>query len=209
MAANGITLKPIRMGDLVSQDAAAKKTSGAYVPPNRRVGGAEPPVVHKKLDLSDQSFPALGVIPKKLPSWGKHVVAKVEVEPTKVEPAPEAAAKPKVETLSDKIQEKMRLSAISGQLSSVKETDPFKMSDAELAANGWTRLRLDRAKEIAATGFVDTVNPYLPGYIAEADSGMSFEEYMHYKGVKPAVSPYRQPAPSLASEDECYSDYEE
>jgi hypothetical protein len=208
MAANGITLKPIRMGDLVAQDSSKK--SGAYVPPNRRGGGSEPVVIPQKLDMSDKSFPALGVVPKKLPSWGKHIVAKAE--PAKDEPKAEPTeVKPKQETLSDKIQESMRLNALSEMRASTAETDPFKMTDAELAEAGWVRLRLSRAKEICMSGFSKGPDPFLPGFIEEADSGMSYEEYVHYKNSKPvSIIPYRQPAPSLVSDDEHYStDYDE
>jgi hypothetical protein len=213
MAANGITLKPIRMGDLVAQDSSKK--SGAYVPPNRRGGGSEPVVIPQKIDMSDTSFPALGVVPKKLPSWGKHIVAKAEptkaepkAQPTEVEPKAEPTeVKPKQETLSDKIQESIRLNAISELRASTAETDPFKMTDTQLAETGWVRLRLSRAKEICMSGFSKSSDPYLPGFIQEADSGMSYEEYVHYKNSKVVSSiPYRQPAPSLVSDDDYYSD---
>ena len=42
-------------------------------------------------------------------------------------------------------------------------------------------------------GFTNQDNPYLPGFIEEADSGMSFEEYIHYKKV------YNQDAQSIPS----------
>jgi hypothetical protein len=194
------------MGDLVAQDSSKK--SGAYVPPNRRGGGSEPVVIPQKIDMSDTSFPALGVVPKKLPSWGKHIVAKAEptkAQPTKDEPKAEPTeVKPKQETLSDKIQESIRLNAISELRASTAETDPFKMTDTQLAETGWVRLRLSRAKEICMSGFSKGSDPYLPGFIQEADSGMSYEEYVHYKSV--SSIPYRQPAPSVVSEDDYYSD---
>lgn len=148
MSAKGITLAPIRMGDLVSN--SVPKVVSKYAPPSKR-----PVPVLEKIDMTEKNFPGLGAA-----SVSKRVVQK--------------------ETLSDKIKEKIRLDAIAEELGTKKdELDPWKMSDAQLLDAGWQRLRTSSAKDIAANGF--TNNPYLPGFIREADTGMSFEEYMHYK----------------------------
>jgi hypothetical protein len=215
MAANGITLAPIRMGDLVSSSVA--KSSSKYMPPSKRTGsdGKTAPVL-EKIDMSDKSFPSLGAVPVKVASWGKHVIAKpvavaVAVPVAMATPVPEVELVKKA-TLSDKIKEKMRLDAIAEELGAGKEElDPWKMSDAQLEKAGWVRLRLSSAKDICMKGFTNQVNPYLPGFIEEADSGMSFEEYMHYKldYKKPelAVSPRKTNTPEVQYED--YSEDED
>jgi len=183
MAANGITVKPIRMGDLISNTPSNGKVPGKYTPPSRRVGtdGKVVPIV-ENIDMSDKNFPSLGAAPVKTATWGKHVV-KTVVSP---EPKPEPDSEPKVEkkTLSDKIKEKIQLDAIaeSGR-ANVVEKDRWSMTDEELAAAGWVRLRIKSAREICQRGFSNQDDPYLPGFIKEADSGMTFEEYRHYKSV--------------------------
>jgi hypothetical protein len=176
MAANGIKLTPMRMGDLVS--SSSQKPVSKYMPPSRRPGsdGKVPPLV-EKIDMTDQNFPSLGSVPVKAAGWGKHVVAKPVEASTVVE-----VEVVKKDTLSDKIKEKIRLDAIAEELGvSKKKLDPWNMTDAELANAGWARLRLSSAKDICMNGFTNQDNPYLPGFIKEADSGMSFEEYVHYK----------------------------
>ena len=210
MAANGITLTPMRMGDLVSSSVA--KTGSKYMPPSKRTGsdGKTVPVV-EKIDMSDKSFPSLGAAPVKVATWGKHVVAKpVEV----VLPVTTVAELELVKkaTLSDKIKEKMRLDAIAEEQGARKEElDPWKMSDAQLEKAGWVRLRLGSAKDICMKGFTNQDNPYLPGFIEEADSGMSFEEYMHYKldykKSEATLSPRKTNTPEVQYDD--YSEDEE
>jgi hypothetical protein len=184
MAANGITVKPIRMGDLVSNTPSTGKVAGKYTPPSRRVGtdGKVIPVV-ENIDMSDKNFPSLGAAPVKTATWGKHVVKPV----ASPEPKPEAVSEPTVEkkeTLSDKIKEKIRLDAIAENgRANVVEKDRWSMTDEELAAAGWVRLRIKSAREICQRGFSNQDDPYLPGFVKEADSGMSFEEYRHYKNV--------------------------
>jgi hypothetical protein len=212
MAANGIKLTPMRMGDLVSNSVA--KPTSKYMPPSRRTGsdGKAAPIV-EKIDMTDKNFPSLGSVPMKVPGWGKHVLTKQDAIAT-----PEALDKPeaelkvvsKKETLSDKIKEKIRLDAIADELGASKEElDPWKMTDAQLDKAGWVRLRLGSAKEICMNGFTNQGNPYIPGFIEEADTGMSFEEYIHYKkpmSSKEPVKPYSTPLPE--DEDE-YSDIED
>jgi len=213
MAANGITIAPVRMGDLVNQkpSTSSNTVAGKYTPPSKRSGPAGVQVIDK-IDLSDKNFPTLGSVPKKLPVWGKHVVAsplaKLEV---KADPEIEIVVEKK-ETLSDKIKEKLRLDAIDDGKGPVIETDPWKMNEAELAGAGWVRLRLGTARDIVQRGFAKQDNPYIPGYIQEADSGMSFEEYVHYKKPMAAVQElkkYSTPVSTpLPEDDEEYSDDE-
>ena len=152
MAANGITVKPMRMGDLVSTPSA--KIVGKYMPPSKR---SDAPVQIEKIDMSDKNFPSLG-----------QPVRLSEVE--------------KKETLSDKIKEKMRLDAIAENgRANVVEKDHWSMTDEELAEAGWVRLRMKSAREICQRGFSKQDDPYIPGFIKDADTGMSFEEYRHYK----------------------------
>jgi hypothetical protein len=213
MAANGITIAPMRMGDLVAQKSSngSNTVAGKYMPPSKRPGSSADPVIDK-IDLSDKNFPTLGSVPKKVPAWGKHVVASPLPE-KKVEVDTEVVAVEKKETLSDKIKEKIRLDAIDDGKGIVEETDPWKMNEAELAEAGWVRLRLGTAKDISLRGFSNQDNPYIPGFIQEADSGMSFEEYMHYKkptALIPPLKPYTRPVSTpLPQDDEEYSDNED
>ena len=108
----------------------------------------------------------------------------------------------KKETLSDKIKEKIRLDAIAEELGAMKEElDPWKMSDTQLENAGWVRLSLGSAKDICMKGFTSKGHEYLPGFIEEADTGMSFEEYVHYKGVSELVSPRKTNTPEVHYED--------
>jgi len=181
MAANGITLAPMRMADV----ASTPKPTSKYMPPSKRVGpdGKAPPVI-EKVDMTEKSFPSLGSVQVKAPAWGKHVVSKPEVKP---EVTDSDLSKPKEvvekkETLSDKIKEKLRLDAIAEELGTKRgELDPWNMTDAQLGKAGWVRLRLSSAKDICMNGFSNQDNPYLRSFITEADSGMTFDEYVHYK----------------------------
>ena len=210
MAAKGITLTPVRMGDLVSNSVA--KTVSKYTPPSKRIGsdGKTVPVV-EKIDMSDKSFPSLGAAPVKVASWGKHVIAKPLEVALPVTTVAEVEVVKK-ETLSDKIKEKIRLDAIAEELGAIKEElDPWKMTDAQLSKSGWVRLRLSSAKEISMNGFTNQGNPYLPGFIEEADSGMSFEEYIHYKKAynhsEVTLSPKKNTTPEVQYDE--YSEDEE
>ena len=214
MAANGITIAPMRMGDLVNQKPSngSSTVAGKYTPPSKRSGTAGVQVIDK-IDMSDKNFPTLGSVPKKLPAWGKHVVAsplaRIEV---KAEPDVEVVIEKK-ETLSDKIKEKIRLNVIDDGKGIVAETDPWKMNEVQLKEAGWVRLRLGSARDIVQRGFANQDNPFIPGYISEADSGMSFEEYIHYKKPIAHVQQFKThstPVSTPLPEDqEEYSDVEE
>ena len=220
MAAKGITLAPMRMGDVVSTPKPVSK----YMPPSRRPGSdGKPPPIVEKIDMTEQNFPRIGSVPVKATAWGKHVVTKPEA--TKPEATkPDVVIKPeaevvqpkevseKKETLSDKIKEKLRLDAIADELGTKKEElDHSKMTDAQLEKAGWVRLRLGSAKDICMNGFTNQGNPYLPGFIEEADTGMSFEEYVHYKKSynqsEVTLSPKKNTTPEVQYED--YSEDEE
>jgi len=125
MSAKGITLEPVRMGDLVSTQKIASK----YMPPSKRSTTVK---VVENIDMSDKNFPSLN--PMKLVSGSK--------------------CDEKKETLSDKIKEKIRIDAITEEQSANKEElDPWKMNEAELTNAGWVRLRLDSARDICMNGF--------------------------------------------------------
>lgn len=216
MAANGITVKPVRMGDLISSGTSTAATAGGkYTPPSKRVGpdGKIAPLV-ENIDMSVKNFPSLGAAPAKVPSWGRHVlaVASPVAAPVPVAspvPVAEAAPVPK-ETLSDKIKEKMRLDAIAETgRSSLDETDPWKMTDQQLNQAGWARLSLSSARDICKRGFSNHDDTFLPGFITEADTGMSFEEYCHYKGIYDPVSvitPHTNTPCVIDEDDGYYSD---
>ena len=213
MAANGITIAPMRMGDLVNQKPSntSNTVAGKYTPPSKRSGTAGLQVIDK-IDMSDKNFPTLGSVPKKLPAWGNHIVASPLPE-KKVEVDGEIIVVKKKETLSDKIKEKIRLDAIDDEKGTLEETDPWKMNETQLKEAGWVRLRLGTARDIAQKGFANQDSPFIPGYISEADSGMSFEEYIHYKKsaviIEP-LKPYTRPVSTPLSEDEDeYSDVED
>lgn len=213
MAANGITIKPMRMGDLVNQKPlnGSTKQPGKYMPPSKRSGSSAVQVIDK-IDMSDKNFPSLGSVPKNLPAWGNHIVMPEKKVEVKAEPEVEVVVEKK-ETLSDKIKEKIRLDLIDGEKGVVVETDPWKMTEVQLKEAGWVRLGLGTARDISQRGFAKQDNPYIPGFNTEADSGMSFDEYIHYKKpispiqpVKPYSRPMSTPVPE--EEDE-YSDTED
>jgi hypothetical protein len=193
------------MGDLVAQKAQAEpvKSTGKYVPPTKRTTSSGQPEV-RNIDFSDKNFPVLGAVAKKAPAWGKHIVAK-PVETVKL-PGPESAVEKK-ESLSDKIKEKIRLDELNEQNGNLEvETDPWKMTDMQLANAGWTKLSIRSAKDICMRGFSNQLDPYMPGFIEEADSGMSFEEYIHYKSVSPRL--FKQRARTNTPQEE-YDDFSE
>lgn len=144
MAANGITLKPVRMGDLVASGAKSTATlpTAKYVPPSKRQGPhQEPDSTTVEVVMSEEHFPTLGSTPKKTPVWGKNAVNSSFTEPKVTEP------KTTVPSLSDKIKEKIRLDAIAEE-ERVRggETDVWKMTPAQLEAEGWVCLPLKSAK---------------------------------------------------------------
>ena len=142
MAANGITLKPVRMGDLVNSGTNSSATAvphgGKYTPPSRRQNSEQSSEPRSgKVDMSEENFPTLGSTPKKAPVWGKNV-AKV-AEPIVTGPS-----------LSDKIKEKLRLDAIAEE-ERVRggEMDVWKMTPAQLEAEGWVCLPLKSSKNVS------------------------------------------------------------
>ena len=96
--------------------------------------------------MSEEHFPTLGSTPKKAPVWGKNAVKSSSTEPkvTKPEITESNATGP---TLSDKIKEKIRLDTIAEE-ERVRggETDVWKMTPAQLEAEGWISLPLKSAK---------------------------------------------------------------
>ena len=144
MAANGITLKPVRMGDLVASGtkSAATLPGGKYVPPSKRQEPHQEPVsMTIEVVMSEEHFPTPGSTPKKAPVWGKNAVKSSPTEPKVTE---SNATGP---TLSDKIKEKIRLDTIAEE-ERVRggETDVWKMTPAQLEAEGWISLPLKSAK---------------------------------------------------------------
>jgi len=152
MAANGITLKPVRMGDLVNSGAksAATVPGGKYVPPSRRQNPEES-MAPAEIKMSEENFPTLGSTPNKAPVWGKKTVktSSTEVKLTEPKVTEPKVTEPKVTgpSLSDKIKEKIRLDAIAEE-ERVRggETDLWKMTPAQLEAEGWVCLSLKSAK---------------------------------------------------------------
>ena len=136
MAANGITLKPVRMGDLVT---SGTKPGGKYVPPSRRQNPEES-MAHAtaEINMSEENFPTLGSTPKKAPVWGKNTVKTSSTEPMAIGPS-----------LSDKIKEKLRLDAIAEE-ERVRggETDVWKMTPSQLEAEGWICLPLKSSRNV-------------------------------------------------------------
>jgi len=146
MAANGITLKPVRMGDLVT---SGTKPGGKYVPPSRRQNPEESMApATAEINMSEENFPTLGSTPKKAPVWGKNTVKTSSIEPKAIEPK---AIEPKAigPSLSDKIKEKLRLDAIAEE-ERVRggETDVWKMTPAQLEAEGWICLPLKSSRNV-------------------------------------------------------------
>jgi len=205
MAANGITIKPMRMGDLVNQKDTPVVSK--YLPPSRRgtqVG--QTAQVIQKIDMSDKNFPTLGSTPKKMVAWGNHVVS-LPSEPSVVAEVSDEA-EVKKETLSDKIKEKIRLDAIAEdtKLRHI-QTDIWKMTDKELELAGWVKLPMSSAKDISLRGFKRETNPYLARFYAEAPCGMSFDEYLHYLPELYNESTEKVPVYSQQEYDD--SDYDE
>jgi len=152
MAANGITLKPVRMGDLVT---SGTKPGGKYVPPSRRQNPEENTApASAEIKMSEENFPTLGSTPKKTPVWGKNAVKSSSTEPMAIEPkvTEPKVTEPKVTgpSLSDKIKEKLRLDAIAEE-ERVRggETDVWKMTPAQLEAEGWICLPLKSSKNVS------------------------------------------------------------
>ena len=158
MAANGITLKPVRMGDLVASESSAIGTDAVtlskYVPPSKRQnGGKETGSGHleqqSKIDMGEENFPTLGSTPKKTVVWGKNAAKSSSTEPRVAEAK---AIEPKAigPNLSDKIKEKIRLDAIAEE-ERVRggETDVWKMTPAQLEAEGWVCLPLKSSKNVS------------------------------------------------------------
>jgi hypothetical protein len=138
MATNGITVKPMRMGDLVSTSSV--KLVGKYMPPSKR---SDPQI--EKIDMSDKNFPSLGFPTLHVPSLN------LPINLSEVE---------KKDTLSDKIKEKMRLDAIAEyDRVNMVETNPWKMTEEQLAEEGWVRLNLKSARDICARGFKKVDDP--------------------------------------------------
>ena len=136
MAANGITLKPVRMGDLVT---SGTKPGGKYVPPSRRQNPEESMApATAEINMSEENFPTLGSRPKEAPVWGKNPVKTSSTEPMAIGPS-----------LSDKIKEKLRLDAIAEE-ERVRggETDVWKMTPAQLEAEGWICLPLKSSRNV-------------------------------------------------------------
>jgi hypothetical protein len=210
MAANGITLAPMRMVDLVSNPTPI--SSSKYIPPSKRVGSdGKTGLAVEKIDMTGENFPSLGAVPLRVPTWGKHIIAK----PVAIAKPEESVAElkdvgEKKETLSDKIKEKLRLDAIVEVLDTKKEElDPWKMTDIQLSNAGWTPISLSSAKDIAMNGFTNEDNPYIPGFIAEADSGMSLEDYVHYKRPSEGILrplPKKTTTPAVQYEDDSDED---
>ena len=156
MAANGITLKPVRMGDLVTSGTkpSAEIPGGKYVPPSRRQNTEESMVpANAEIKMSEENFPTLGSTPKKAPVWGKNMAKSSSIEPKAIEPKAiePKAIEPKAIglSLSDKIKEKLRLDAIAEE-ERVRggETDVWKMTPAQLEAEGWICLPLKSSRNV-------------------------------------------------------------
>ena len=152
MAANGITLKPVRMGDLVASGAksAATVPGGKYVPPSKRQDPHQEPILATiDVVMSEENFPTLGSTPKKTPVWGKNAVKSSSTEP-KLTGSMVAEPNTSGPSLSDKIKEKIRLDAIA-QEERVRggETDVWKMTPAQLEAEGWVCLPLKSSKNVS------------------------------------------------------------
>ena len=114
MAAHGITVKPMRMGDVSLQT----RINGTYVPPSKRSGVKELP---KTIDMSDKSFPVL------------------KMGETKEKGPDIFASDDNGNSLIDKIKEQIRLDVVIR--SKPVETNPLKMTEAERSANGWEVLK--------------------------------------------------------------------
>jgi hypothetical protein len=157
MAANGITLKPVRMGDLVNSGTNSSATAvphgGKYTPPSRRQNSEQSSEPRSaKVDMNEENFPTLGSTPKKAPVWGKNVAKVTEPKVTEPKVTEPNVTEPKVTgpSLSDKIKEKLRLDAIAEE-ERVRggEMDVWKMTPAQLEAEGWVCLPLKSSKNVS------------------------------------------------------------
>ena len=149
MAANGITVKPVRLTEL----PPPKKVGGKYAPPSKR-SKDEPPVL--KVDFDDKNFPSLG---------------------TKTISSVSSEESPKG-MLLNKIKERIRLDLLAEEEKAKNpDRNHKKMSRAELIADGWAILSLASAKEIMSKP-VDPMMHVFEKYNRDADSGMSFQDYL-------------------------------
>jgi hypothetical protein len=106
--------------------AKTPKVGGRYMPPSKRSLGGKVEIV-QKLDMNDTNFPSLWTVPK--------------------------ATTPRVQkagNLSEMIQEKIRLDTLA---ESLKQTDPWKMTDNELYQEGWVRLSMNSSGGVCMRGF--------------------------------------------------------
>ena len=148
MAANGITVKPMRLTEL----PPLKNVVGKYAPPSKRTKD-EPPII--KVDFDDKNFPSLG----------KNTISSVSPEEN-----PRGI-------LLDKIKERIRLDLLAEEEKAKNpEASYKKMSRAELIADGWAILSLASAKEIMLRP-VDPMLKVFEEYARDADSGLSFSDY--------------------------------
>jgi hypothetical protein len=184
MAANGIELKPIRMADLVSKTPSSTSIggmkAGKYIPPGKRTVDQE---TYVNIDMGNTThFPSLGGVPKKVVAWGNS-----NIEPT---PELDVVRPQEKKSLGDKIKEKIRLNAIedSERMMQTKE-DTSHMTDKELAYNGWTTINIPSGGDSYIDTSVSDLDPYIPGFIRYADSGMSFHEYVNFTLLAPLKNP--------------------
>lgn len=176
MAANGITIKPMRMADIMSQADKSELVRGKYTPPSKRTGAAAEQAIN--IDMSDKNFPAIGSVAKKMPAWGKHIVQQAPV--IKVEPVVKVSPEPARESLCDKLKEKIRLDAIADEdRLREAETDPWKMTNEELDLSGWVKLNLSSAKNIRLHGF--SMKEDSPLQKITLPSAVEIEEYSDYE----------------------------
>jgi hypothetical protein len=176
-----IKLEPIRMGDLL-KGSDSSICAGKYVPPNRRTGSEVGQV--EKIDMGGDNFPALGAVPKKTGSWGKHVIKTEQPPPSVITPVKTGVS------LSDKIKENIRINALEEELRmKIKEDDTSAMTNTQLKARGWNIISLDKIS-------LDLSDDTLYKKYANAPHGMSFHEYTYYMKKKgptpePIVTPER------------------
>lgn len=199
-----IQLTPMRMSEIPSTTSSDMKKSGKYMPPNLR-GSHISKAVEVAVDMSTmdaQNFPSLGSAPKKTIAWGKHVIR------TQAPPGIQAPKEVQVkkETLSDKIQEKLRQDALDDEEKArPPETDILRMSERDLVKEGWDILTLGK----------DASYPTTPLYnkFPNAPLGMSFYDYTYYLSQRPVMKISRKTLPNTPTtieeiyEDE--SDYED
>jgi len=165
MAAHGIKLAPIKMGDLVAKGGSGEQSSpwskGKYIPPSKR--SETDPVIPtvEKVDMSDKNFPSLG------PSLGQVKT----IKPAAI-----------LTSLSDRFKEGLRLDAIAeGERSKAPETDPLKMTGSELDADGWFVLNIQQKAQEILFRPIDPEDSLVSSYMKEADWGMSYDDYLHHK----------------------------